>query len=77
MNVRIPHQGEQHSINYKPIPGVDSPYWYFIMVVCFMVLFAALVVALTRYLRWRARARLDEMRGHPPVDAWDAFWGWK
>jgi hypothetical protein len=77
MNIRVPHQGKQDSINYQPIEGVDSPYWYFIMVICFMLFFASLVVSLVRYLRWRARSKMDVKRGHPQVDAWNAFWGWK
>jgi len=77
MNVRIPHQGEQDAIGFEPIPDVDSPYWYFIMVICFMLFFATLVVSLVRYLRWRARQKMDIKRGHPQVDAWDAYWGWK
>jgi hypothetical protein len=77
MNVRIPHQGVQTKIGFEKIPDVNSPYWYFIMVICFMLCFASVVVTLTRYLRWRARTRLEEKRGHPGVDAWDAYWGWK
>jgi heme/copper-type cytochrome/quinol oxidase subunit 2 len=77
MNVRIPHQGDQSKIGFEKIEGVQSPFWYFIMVICFMLFFATIVVTLTRYLRWRARRDLDIKRGHPPVDAWDAYWGWK
>jgi len=47
------------------------------MVICFMVFFASLVVSLVRYLRWRARSKMDLKRNHPQVDAWDAYWGWK
>lgn len=77
MNIRIPHQGEQAAIHYEPIPGEDSPYWYFLMVIGFMLLFASCIASLVRYLRWRARADLDAKRGHPPVEFWDAYWGWK
>ena len=78
MNIRIPHQGRQDTTGYEPLPnGEPSPYWYFIMVICFMLFFASCIATLVRYLRWRARMDLDKKRGNESVEFWDAYWGWK
>lgn len=77
LNVRVPHHGEQAAIEYEPIPGEDSPYWYFLMVIGFMFLFAACVATTVRYLRWKARTDLDKKRGRDSAEFWDAYWGWK
>lgn len=76
MNVRVPHNGEQDSINYEaPDDGTIGHYYAFAGILVAVFVVAATMVSMVRYWRYLAKRKWGKVRGAEVQAGWGTYWG--